>query len=87
MLRPVRAEDLLDDRESASDYLAAVEDYVAAFNAAEADAMRRRRNDFPEPDSSELSLLSGFSVWPRMRLRHRTNVNVLTIWRARSSRV
>jgi hypothetical protein len=49
MLRPVRAEDLLDDRESAGDYVAAVEDYVAAFNAAEAEATRRRRDDFPEP--------------------------------------
>lgn len=48
MLRPVRAEDLLDDRESAGDYLAAVEDYVSAFNAAEAEAIRRRRDDFPE---------------------------------------
>ena len=49
MLRPVRAEDLLDDRESAGDYVAAVEDYVASFDAAEAEATRRRRDDFPEP--------------------------------------
>ena len=49
MLRPVRAEDLLNDRESAGDYVAAVEDYVAAFDAAEAEATRRRRDDFPEP--------------------------------------
>jgi hypothetical protein len=56
MLRPVRAEDLLDDRESAGDYLAAVEDYVAAFNTAEADAIRRRRNDFPEPDQQRIVL-------------------------------
>ena len=48
MLRLVRAEDLLDDRESAGDYLATVEDYVSAFNAAEAEAIRRRRDDFPE---------------------------------------
>ena len=54
MLRPVRAEDLLDDRESAGDYVAAVEDYVAAFNAAEADAMRRRHDEFSEPDRQRI---------------------------------
>lgn len=46
LLRPLRAEDLLDDREAAGDYLAAVEDYVTAFNAAEAEAVRRRRGEF-----------------------------------------
>jgi hypothetical protein len=45
-LRPVKAEDLLDDREAAAQYRAAVEDYVTAFNAAETEAMRRRRSDF-----------------------------------------
>ncbi len=54
ILRPVRAEDLLNDRESANNYLAAVEDYVAAFNAAEAEAIRRRRDDFPEPDKQRI---------------------------------
>jgi hypothetical protein len=46
LLRPVRAEDLLDDRASAGDYLAAVQDYVTTFNAAEAEAVRLRRSDF-----------------------------------------
>lgn len=46
LLRPARAEDLLDDRESAGDYLAAVQDYVTTFNAAEAEAIRLRRSDF-----------------------------------------
>lgn len=46
LLRPVRAEDLLDDRESADRYLAAVEDYVTAFDAAEAEAIRKRRSGF-----------------------------------------
>jgi hypothetical protein len=45
-LRPVKAEDLLDDREAAAQYQAAVEDYVTAFNVAEAEATRRRRTDF-----------------------------------------
>jgi hypothetical protein len=46
LLRPSRAEDLLDDRDSAERYLAAVEDYVTAFNAAETEAARRRRTGF-----------------------------------------
>lgn len=54
LLRPVRAEDLIDDRESAGDYLAAVEDYVAAFNAAEADAIRRRRDEFSDSEQQRI---------------------------------
>lgn len=46
LLWPAKAEDLLDDRESAEKYLAAVEDYATAFDAAEAEAIRRRRSDF-----------------------------------------
>ncbi|MCV7421246.1 hypothetical protein H7K45_11905 [Mycobacterium yunnanensis] len=46
LLRPARAEDLLDDREAAAQYLAAVEDYTTAFDAAETEAIRRRRSDF-----------------------------------------
>jgi hypothetical protein len=45
-LRPVKAEDLLEDREAAAQYLSAVEEYVTAFKVAEAEAMRRRRSDF-----------------------------------------
>jgi hypothetical protein len=45
-LRPAKAEDLLDDRDAAARYLAAVEDYVTAFDIAETEAKRRRRNDF-----------------------------------------
>ncbi|MEU0496620.1 hypothetical protein [Mycobacterium sp. NPDC006124] len=46
LLRPARAEDLVDDREAAAQYLAAVEDYTTAFDAAETEAIRRRRSDF-----------------------------------------
>jgi hypothetical protein len=46
LLRPDRAEELLDDWSSAGDYLAAVEDYVTAFHAAEAEAFRVRRGEF-----------------------------------------
>lgn len=51
-LRPAKAEDLLDDRDAAARYLAAVEDYVTKFNIAEAEAKRRRRNDF-SPDGQQ----------------------------------
>ena len=46
VLRPERAEDLLDDRESADAYLAAVEVYATAFDAAESEAVRVRLSDF-----------------------------------------
>jgi hypothetical protein len=46
LLRPGKAEDLLDDREAAAQYLAAVEDYTTAFDSAETEAIRRRRTDF-----------------------------------------
>jgi hypothetical protein len=51
-LRPAKAEDLLDDGDAAARYLAAVEEYVTAFNIAEAEAKRRRRNDF-SPDGRQ----------------------------------
>jgi len=54
-LRPVRAEDLLDDRDTAAQYLAAVEDYVTAFNIAEAEAKRRRRNDFSQDGQQRIA--------------------------------
>jgi hypothetical protein len=46
LLRPAKAEDLLDDREAAAQYLTAVQNYVTAFDAAEAEAIRTRRSDF-----------------------------------------
>jgi hypothetical protein len=54
-LRPAKAEDLLDDDDAASRYLAAVEDYVTAFNVAEAEAKRRRRNDFSEDGQQRIA--------------------------------
>jgi hypothetical protein len=51
-LRPAKAEDLLNDRDAAAQYLAAVEDYVTAFEIAETEAKRRRRNDF-SPDGQQ----------------------------------
>ncbi|OBA60465.1 hypothetical protein A5647_13590 [Mycobacterium sp. 1100029.7] len=55
LLRPIHAEDLLDDRESATKYQAAVEDYVTAFNVAEAEARRRRRSDFSRDQQQRLA--------------------------------
>jgi hypothetical protein len=54
-LRPVKAEELLDDRDAAAQYLAAVEDYATAFNVAEAEAIRRRRSDFSRDDQQRIA--------------------------------
>ncbi|MEB3968328.1 hypothetical protein OSH93_14470 [Mycobacterium ulcerans] len=53
--RPMRAEDLLDDRDAAKEYFDAVQNYVIAFNAAEAEAMRRRRSDFSREGQQRLA--------------------------------
>ncbi len=53
--KPARAEDLFDDRNAAREYLDAVEDYVIAFNAAEAEAMRRRRSGFSPEENQRLA--------------------------------
>jgi hypothetical protein len=55
LLRPARAEDLLDDRQSVAEYRSAVEDYVTAFNAAEAEAHRLRRSDFSREAQQRMS--------------------------------
>ncbi len=54
-LRPVKAEDLLGDREATAQYRHAVEDYVTAFNTAETEAMRRRRSDFSGADQQRIA--------------------------------
>lgn len=53
--KPLRAEDLFDDRDAARQYLDAVENYVTAFDAAEAEAMRRRRSDFSTEENQRLA--------------------------------
>jgi hypothetical protein len=58
-LRPVKAEELLDDRDTATEYRAAVEDYVTAFNIAEAEAMRRRRSDFSRQGQQRIARAQG----------------------------
>jgi hypothetical protein len=46
LLRPAKAEDMLDDPDAAERYLSAVEEYATAFTAAETEAKRRCRSDF-----------------------------------------
>jgi hypothetical protein len=55
LLRPARAEDLLDDRAAAADYLSAVQDYVTAFDAAESEAIRLRRSRFSAAEQQRLA--------------------------------
>jgi hypothetical protein len=54
-LRPAKAEDLVGDRDAAAQYLGAVQDYVTAFKIAEAEAKRRRRNDFSRDDQQRIA--------------------------------
>lgn len=46
MLRPETVDDILGDRDAQLGYRDAVGDYVAAFDVAESEAIRRRRSDF-----------------------------------------
>ena len=55
LLRPGKAEDLLDDPGAARQYLDAVETYVTAFDAAENEAARRRRSDFSKEGQQRLA--------------------------------
>lgn len=55
LLRPAKAEDLIDDPDAAERYLSAVEAYVTAFNVAETEATRRRRNDFSREDQQRIA--------------------------------
>ncbi|AGB26545.1 hypothetical protein Mycsm_06394 [Mycobacterium sp. JS623] len=55
LLRPAEAEDLLEDADAARQYLDAVENYVTAFEVAETEAIRKRRNDFTKPEQQRLA--------------------------------
>jgi hypothetical protein len=55
LLRPAKAEDLLEDPEAARQYLDAVENYVTAFNVAESEAIRRRRSDFTKEQQQRIT--------------------------------
>jgi hypothetical protein len=55
LLRPAEPGDLLDDSAAARDYRDAVQEYVTAFEVAEAEAIRKRRNDFSRDQQQRLS--------------------------------
>lgn len=55
LLRPADAGDLLGDNVAAREYRDAVEEYVTAFDVAEAEAMRRRRSGFSREEQQRLS--------------------------------
>ena len=59
LLRPADAADLLDDSDAAGQYLDAVQEYVTAFDVAEAEAIRRRRSGFSRDDQQRLSRAHG----------------------------
>lgn len=54
-LRPADSADLADDRDATREYLDAVQEYVAAFDIAEAEAMRRGRADFTAAEQERLA--------------------------------
>jgi len=55
LLRPASAADLLGDRDLIAEYRSAVEDYVTAFDIAEAEAIRRRRSDFSSAQQQRMT--------------------------------
>lgn len=54
LLRPDTVDDILGDRAAQLEYRDAVHDYVAAFDLAEAEAIRRRRSNFSAEDQDRL---------------------------------
>lgn len=58
LLRPAGVEEILTDRDGQLEYRDAVADYVAAFDVAEAEAVRRRRSDFSSEDQERLARAS-----------------------------
>lgn len=55
LLRPAKAEDLVDDGQAVREYVDAVTEYVTAFDAAENEALRRRRSDFSAQEQQRLA--------------------------------
>ncbi|CAN5609368.1 hypothetical protein BH10ACT3_BH10ACT3_22090 [soil metagenome] len=55
LLRPDDIEEILGDRAAQLEYRDAVHEYIAAFDTAEAEAIRRRRSDFSSADQERLA--------------------------------
>jgi len=53
--RPAGVADLVNDRDATRDYLDAVQEYVTAFDVAEAEAIRRRRTGFSDEEQERLA--------------------------------
>ncbi|MGD9619229.1 MAG: hypothetical protein AB7G47_02335 [Mycolicibacterium sp.] len=54
-LRPAVVSDLVEDRDATREYLDAVQEYVTAFEVAEAEAIRRRRTGFSGEEQERLA--------------------------------
>jgi hypothetical protein len=54
-LRPAEVADLVDDRDATREYLDAVQEYVTAFDVAEAEAIRRRQTGFSGEEQERLA--------------------------------
>ena len=54
-LRPAEVVDLVDDRDATREYLDSVQEYVTAFDVAEAEAIRRRRDSFSGEEQERLA--------------------------------
>jgi hypothetical protein len=55
LLRPAGVDEIMSDRDAQLEYRDAVADYVAAFEVAESEAIRRRRTDFSAEDQERLA--------------------------------
>jgi hypothetical protein len=55
LLRPETVDDMIGDRDAQLEYRDAVHEYVAAFDVAEAEAIRRRRSDFSADGQERLA--------------------------------
>ncbi|OBI74345.1 hypothetical protein [Mycobacterium sp. E740] len=55
LLRPAKAENLVDAGDAAREYVDAVTDYATAFDAAESEAVRRRRSDFSAQEQQRIA--------------------------------
>jgi hypothetical protein len=67
LLRPATVDDAIGDRGTQLDYRDAVHDYAAAFDVAEADAIRRRRSDFSAEGQQRLERAASAACGVRRR--------------------
>src|SRR5262249_38312939 len=91
MLRPEAVDDILGDRDAQLEYRDAVGEYVAAFDVAESEAVRRRRSDFSAEAQERLEraqhllrLASDSGATPSQRqnacARARRDLDGLIVW-------